>query len=200
MVTGGNVEVAELVYTNIEEWRRRTGREPSLASTSASVTPVYSPIFVEHRMRLKGLWVLNGATGGGSAKMGIFRVTPRSKLMLNPTVLSFDTGLVSTWNGWFGASTWQEFTPAPYVASPSLIDFILSPGLYMVGYVSDGMDKKVQTLYTPVNAASREGAILGGLAQGATAVLDGLALTGYPSTLDALTVPVMAISGDKVTW
>ena len=171
-----------VVYTNVEEWVRKTGRLPDYTSGTFSMGTfgVYCPVEIKQRMLVEAFFVANGASVNGNHQVGICRA--REGGSLEPVPI----GVVSVIAPQAGTSQWQKLL----AQNPSVIP----PGRYYLMYASSSTTGTVQRLY--VSTANNCGENrLGNIHTGAPFPMGGGGATSSGTVTGGSVVPVLAVAG-----
>lgn len=175
-----------LVFTNMQEWTRRTGVLPDYVSATfvmdASLRGVFVPVYIPRAMTVQRFYVANGASVAGSHQVALVPATPflgRSIPNLTPDVA------ISLPAAQTGTSVWQALA----AVTPKRV----APGLYWLAYAASGSTGTVQRLYNPASFGNDTNDLSGIFHGAAYPILT----VGFGVLTNALMrlVPCLAVSG-----
>lgn len=174
-----------VVYTNITEWTRLTGRLPSYASGTFSMGPsvgVYCPVEIKQRMRVLAFYAANGATVNGSHQVGLCRAQESGSL--EPITIG---AIVSEIVAQAGVNQFQQIL----ASNPGIIP----PGRYYLMYASSSATGTVQSLYvsTATNCGENR---MGNIHTGAPFPLTSGGFVSNGTVTGGSVVPVLAVAGE----
>lgn len=172
-----------LVYTNVTEWVRLTGRAPDYTSGTFSLATsgVYCPVEVPVAMIIEAFYVANGASVNGNHHMGIARASEEGGF--EPSTIG---ALFSEIAAQAGTSQWQALTPTE--------ERLIGPGRYYLMYSSSSATGTVQRLYASTTNNCGENR-MGRIHTGAPFPLWSGGSVALGTVTGGSVVPVLAVAG-----
>lgn len=172
-----------VVYTNVEEWVRKTGRVPDYVSGTFSMGTfgIYCPVEIKQRMLVEAFFVANGASVNGSHQVGLCRAQDSGSL--EPTTIG---AVISVIAAQAGTNQWQKLL----AQNPKVIP----PGRYYLMYASSSATGTVQRLYASTANNCGESR-LGDIHVGAPYPLSSGGSVSTGTVTGGSVVPVLAVAG-----